>query len=110
MKVKDYLKASMSPEIRVMGLKGKTKIIERPTLEELTAVCEKMENGKVEFENKARFVADQNMTVDKVELWYNNKLVALRSMPEAKLKTNDTLDINWSMYIERGKMSFQVGN
>jgi len=97
MKAKDYLKASQRPEIRIVGLDGKTQKVKRPVLAKFKALCEGKTKGSVTFRDSCTFTTDKPITVSEVQLWYSGEIVAYNKLPEITLESWQTLTIIFAL-------------
>ena len=109
MKAKEYLRASKSVTIKVIGFKSqKAQPIERSPTATVIAVLERKVEGKLRFIDHASFIVDKLVNVHRLELWYSNKLVGVREIPEIQLKPSDKLDITWECNIVNSQPIFEI--
>ncbi len=99
MKLDKYLELSKKPEIRVVGLEGKTQIITRPPLKKLQRICDRSGLGRVQFVDKCCFQITEDIVVDRMELWYDDELMGMRRFPNIKMIVGDTLTCTYVLEI-----------
>ena len=108
MKAKEYLDLSQKPEIRVIGLRGKTQIVERPPLKKLKAVCQDREEGVAKFKDSCTFRITKKMTIHGMGLWYGGKEVGYREFPDTNLLPGDALTCTFILEISATGKAFAV--
>ena len=103
----EYLEISQCVEIVVVSdlgkeVKGLIKSKTRNTLEEIKAVCENCQIGKIEFTDVA-FFDKINMNVVQIKLYYSGILVGFRKIGTFSMRyddiCHDTLEVTYSVEI-----------
>lgn len=105
MDVETYYELSKYPVINAITSDGTVinmpiKSIERPPLRDVCEVCTS-KPGTVIFAETAFIEATENITVDRIELYYGDEFVGSRRLPNIHMTAGDSFEVKYNVSITR---------